>query len=119
MYPGGNRAGGVAAQRDVTAEIHAAIDQVRTATPAGVVVQTDISAPLPRVFADGARINQALVQLLCNALSHTHAGSITVCAAAPPALDGAVRVRVADTGLGMTEREIEVRRGGPRAPLCS
>lgn len=109
-----------AVQRDLAADIHAAIDQVRTATPAGVLVVADVPAALPPVFADGARLHQMLVQLLYNAMAHTHTGTVTLHASAPPALAGAVRVYVADTGLGMTIREVEVRtppRPGP--PRCA
>lgn len=96
-------------QKDLVAEIHNAAAQVRPLAPSGVMLHVDCPVPVPDVFADGARLNQMIVHLLLNAMAHTPAGSVTVHASWRPAFGGEVRVQVADTGLGMSEREVEVR----------
>ena len=97
-------------QKDLVAEIDGAVAQVRPLVPGGVVLCVEHAAAVPHVFADGVRLNQMLVQLLLNAMGHTASGSVTVHTSLQPAFGGEVRVQVADTGLGMTEREVEVRR---------
>lgn len=60
----------------------------------------------PRVFADALRLKQVLLNLTGNAIKFTReGGKVTVTASA--AEDGGVTVRVCDTGIGMTEEQIE------------
>lgn len=68
---------------------------------------TDISSDLPAVSADPARVEQVLVNLLSNALRHTHAGSVNVRAYAQQDMDGRfVWVAVTDTGAGIAPDDI-------------
>ena len=72
---------------------------------------------LPRLLVDRAKLRQALVNLLANAVSYTPEGgrvSVTARAAA-----GGVEIAVADTGVGIAARDLErclepfVRLGDP------
>lgn len=58
------------------------------------------AAPLPHVRADKVRVEQVLDNLIGNALKFTEKGTITV---QLEGSDGFVRVRVSDTGAGISE----------------
>jgi PAS domain S-box-containing protein len=64
----------------------------------GVVLEWRIPAYLPRLYSDAAKLKVVLKNLLGNAAKYTHAGRITVSAAAR---DGGVEFAVADTGIGI------------------
>jgi len=70
-------------------------------------VRLEIIAPIevPVIYADDTRLRQILLNLLSNAIKFTpHGGEVTVRAAL--AADGSIRLTVSDTGIGMTEQEI-------------
>jgi two-component system OmpR family sensor kinase len=64
-----------------------------------ISLRTDITEGLPEIEADGRRMEQAVANLLDNALNHTPSGG-TVTIAVSPDKDG-VLVSVADTGEGI------------------
>jgi signal transduction histidine kinase len=56
-------------------------------------------APLPKIEIDPARIKQVLVNVIGNAIKYTPKGSVTVSAYLD---EGLVKIKVTDTGLGMS-----------------
>lgn len=72
---------------------------------AGLTLTVDAEAALPEVRADGARVEQVLVNLIHNAVKFTPTpGAITLSAQA----DGLfVRFAVKDTGIGIPEDDLE------------
>jgi CheY-like chemotaxis protein/anti-sigma regulatory factor (Ser/Thr protein kinase) len=72
----------------------------------GIKLQAYVAADVPeRVIGDPLRLQQILFNLLGNALKFTERGS--VCVAIENAGEGAFRIRVADTGIGLTEEQRE------------
>lgn len=63
--------------------------------------------PSVNVTVDRRRIKQVLINLLTNAIKFTPAGG-TVAVAVTLAPEGGLRLTVADTGIGMTEEELEI-----------
>ncbi len=61
-------------------------------------------ASLPPIYGDRDRLYQVLSNLVYNAMKFTQHGRITLSAAA---VDGEVRISVADTGVGIAEEDIE------------
>ena len=61
---------------------------------------------LPPAFADNLRIKQIVLNLTKNAIKFTNPGG-TVTVSADPTDDGGVRIRIRDTGIGMTEPQIK------------
>ncbi|OFW17403.1 MAG: hypothetical protein A3H29_04245 [Acidobacteria bacterium RIFCSPLOWO2_02_FULL_67_21] len=80
--------------------IHEAVDPYRAGVQDRIAVQLDVPAALPPVLVDRTLIARSLTNIVENALhampSH---GSLTITARL---VDSAVRIRVADTGVGMT-----------------
>jgi len=75
----------------------------------GVTVNVDIAPGTPRVYADGDRLRQVLINLVDNALKFTPAGGrVTVGARPATAADraGMVELSVADTGIGIPARDL-------------
>jgi signal transduction histidine kinase len=71
-----------------------------------VAVRTELPADLPRLRADLRKIKQIVINLLSNAVKFTpEGGRVTVGAAL--AADGCVLLRVADTGIGISEDDLE------------
>ena len=93
---------------DVGAAVHAALAMVRErAEMAGVTVTREAAADLPPLSADNRLLKQVLLNLLSNAVKFTErGGSVAVSVSAGAA--GGTEIRVADTGIGMTEVEIAV-----------
>jgi signal transduction histidine kinase len=63
-------------------------------------------APL-RLWADGAKLRQVLLNLLSNAVKFTESGG-TVAVSAEAAPDDSIRIRVVDSGIGMSADQIPV-----------
>jgi len=80
------------------------------ATASGLVrgkdvrLETAIQPDLPILWIDRTRIRQTLLNLLSNACRFTERGKIAVSAHTE---DGAVHIQVADTGIGMTPKELD------------
>ena len=62
-----------------------------------------IPLDLPEVSADASRLQRVLVNLVSNALKHTHNGTILIKAEQE---EGSVRVTVKDTGSGISEEDM-------------
>jgi PAS domain S-box-containing protein len=76
-----------------------------------VEVVFDIAPAIPaRLFGDGQRIGQVLVNLAGNALKFTHAGSVVVAMAMLDEGPGAMTVRfsVTDTGIGIPAGQLDM-----------
>jgi len=70
-----------------------------------ILLRTSLAANLPAVIADRRRLKQILLNLLSNAIKFTNAGGQVIVSAR--VIDGGdLRLRVYDTGVGMTEDEI-------------
>jgi PAS domain S-box-containing protein len=95
-----------------------------TASDQGIAVEVDIASGLPEIYADAVRLQQALRNLVSNALRFTPTGgqvTITACKAGAAAdeEDQHVIVKVSDTGCGIEpesqerifERFYQVRQG--------
>ncbi|MGA2158180.1 MAG: ATP-binding protein [Dehalococcoidia bacterium] len=91
---------------DVGALIDQAVAAVRArASDKDLSIATQLEAGLPSVNIDFLRIKQVLLNLLQNAIVHTHAGgSITIGAARK---EGMVEINVTDTGEGIPAEELE------------
>ncbi len=75
------------------------------ALEAGVALEVDCPGDLPPLFADELRVKQAVVNLLSNAIKFTdEGGSVRITARRQD--DGAVRVTVADTGIGIAPEDM-------------
>jgi hypothetical protein len=96
------------AQVDLAAEIRDTVRVMKPLMTNNSWIHMDLPAEVPPVFADGARLHQVLVQLLQNAIKHTTSGSITVHVSLQRTFAAAVQVQIADTGLGMSERRVQV-----------
>jgi PAS domain S-box-containing protein len=71
-----------------------------------IIIRTSLSFDVPNVVADARSFRQILLNLLSNAIKFTRAGGqVIVSAALEPA--GEVVVRIRDTGIGMSEKDIE------------
>lgn len=90
---------------DVPGLVRRAIDAVQAKAAArGLALTASVPDSLPHVNIDFLRIRQVLLNLLENAIAHTHSGSITVSAREA---GGMVEVSVADTGEGIPADELE------------
>jgi len=67
-------------------------------------LRLDMTAPLPGIIADPHRIEQIFINLVGNALKFTEQGSITLRARER---DGGIGVTVEDTGIGISEHDLE------------
>ena len=71
-----------------------------------VIIRSSLAPRLPDVVADQRSVRQIALNILANAVRYTQAGGqVIVSTALEPSGDVALRVR--DTGVGMTESEIE------------
>ena len=71
-----------------------------------VVVRTALAARLPRVVADERSLRQIVLNLLSNAVKFTDPGGQVIVSTALTDR-GEVAIRVRDTGIGMSEKDIE------------
>ena len=78
-------------------------EEARTAR---VLMRTAFPAKLPRVVADHRALRQIMLNLISNAVKYTNAGGQVVVSATLEQ-DGSMAVRVKDTGIGMTEEEVQ------------
>jgi len=69
-----------------------------------IVLRTSLAPNLPAVIADPRRLKQILLNLLSNAIKFTNAGGQVIVSAS--LVDGEIRLRVRDNGVGMTADEI-------------
>jgi signal transduction histidine kinase len=77
------------------------VDPYRAAHPGGVEIETTLAADLPRVLLDRTLLARALVNVVENALhAMPSGGRLTL---ATHAVDHAVGIDVADTGVGMDD----------------
>ena len=72
-----------------------------------VVVRTALAHRLPRVVADERSLRQIVLNLLSNAVKFTDPGGQVIVSTALTDR-GEVAIRIRDTGIGMTEKEIEI-----------
>ena len=77
------------------------------ALEAGVSLMVDCPADLPPLLADELRVKQALVNLLSNAIKFTERGG-AVYVIVRRQEDGAVRLTVTDTGIGISPENMAV-----------
>ena len=85
---------------------HCAHQSDAAARAAELVVTTDLPSDLPPVRADERRLQQAINHLLSNAVKFTEAGGmVTVGAGIEP--DGRLLIMVSDTGIGISESDLE------------
>ena len=71
---------------------------------ARIVLRTSLAEDLPSVVADPRRLKQILLNLLTNAIKFTKEGGQVIVSGS--AIDGELRLRVRDNGVGMTKDEI-------------
>ena len=71
---------------------------------ARIVLRTSLAPDLPTVVADPRRLKQILLNLLTNAIKFTKEGGQVIVSGTM--LDGELRLRVRDNGVGMTKDEI-------------
>ncbi|GGD97367.1 PAS domain-containing sensor histidine kinase [Aureimonas endophytica] len=72
-----------------------------------VIVRSNLPPSVPQVVADRRTIRQIALNLLSNSVRFTPAGGQIIASTAYTA-EGDVLLRVRDSGIGMTEREIEI-----------
>ena len=71
---------------------------------ARILLRTSLAPDLPTVVADPRRLKQILLNLLTNAIKFTKEGGQVIVSGTM--IDGELRVRVRDNGVGMTKDEI-------------
>jgi signal transduction histidine kinase/PAS domain-containing protein len=70
-----------------------------------IIIRTALAPALPQVLADARSVRQIVLNLLSNSLKFTPAGGQVIVSTALNG-DGDVILRVRDTGVGMTEKDI-------------
>lgn len=76
------------------------------ASAAGVVLRKSLPADLPRVVGDQKTLRQVMINLVSNGIKYSDAGGEVLVSAGLNG-DGALTVRVKDTGIGMSGAELE------------
>ena len=71
-----------------------------------IIIRTSLSGDVPNVVADRRSLRQILLNLLSNAVKFTRAGGQVIVSSAMEA-NGEVVVRIRDTGVGMSEKDVE------------
>jgi PAS domain S-box-containing protein len=77
----------------------------REAADRHVIIRSAISEKLPRVVADLRAMRQILINIVSNAIKYTNAGG-EVTVSANVGKTGQLKIRVRDTGIGMSQDEI-------------
>ena len=72
-----------------------------------IIIRTSLSPALPQIVADARSIRQIVLNLLSNSIKFTGAGGQVIVSTAL-ADNGEVVLRVRDTGIGMSEKDIEI-----------
>jgi PAS domain S-box-containing protein len=72
-----------------------------------IIIRTALSATLPRVLADARSVRQIALNLLSNSIKFTDAGGQVIVSTAINDM-GEVVLRVRDTGVGMSEKDIAI-----------
>ena len=71
-----------------------------------IIIRTSLAADVPNVVADARSLRQILLNIMSNAVKFTRAGGqVIVSSSLEPS--GEVVVRVRDTGIGMSEKDLE------------
>jgi ammonium transporter len=83
--------------REVADSLEPLVDRPR------VRLVVDAEPGLPGIVTDPDKLKQILLNLVANAIKYTDEGSITV---RPEAVDGRLRIGVADTGVGIAEGDL-------------
>jgi len=89
----------------------------------GLELRAELPSDLPLAAADEDRLEQALINLVGNAIAYTDTGSVVVGASAD-GTDGRIAVSVTDTGIGIGPEDLEAvfepfvqaRKDADRAP---
>jgi PAS domain S-box-containing protein len=71
-----------------------------------IIIRTSLGADVPAVVADPRSFRQILLNLMSNAVKFTRAGGQVIVSSSLEAT-GEVVVRIRDTGIGMSEKDIE------------
>jgi PAS domain S-box-containing protein len=71
-----------------------------------IIIRTSLSTGVPNVVADPRSLRQILLNLLSNAIKFTKAGGQVIVSTALEE-NGEVVVRIRDTGIGMSDRDLE------------
>jgi signal transduction histidine kinase len=71
-----------------------------------IIIRTSLSSGVPNVVADPRSLRQILLNLLSNAVKFTQAGGQVIVSTAIEET-GEVVIRIRDTGVGMSEKDIE------------
>ncbi|MEJ0012088.1 MAG: ATP-binding protein [Bauldia sp.] len=71
-----------------------------------IIIRTSLGADVPNVVADQRSFRQILLNVMSNAVKFTRAGGQVIVSSSLEAT-GEVTVRVRDTGIGMSEKDIE------------
>ncbi|HVI51423.1 MAG TPA: PAS domain-containing sensor histidine kinase [Candidatus Sulfotelmatobacter sp.] len=91
---------------DLAHSIQGAIHLVmERASRSDVLLTADLAPDLPHIWADNLRLKQIMLNLLTNAIKFTPEGG-TVTLGAGRERDGSLSLRVSDTGVGISPRDI-------------
>jgi signal transduction histidine kinase len=71
----------------------------------GLRFNTVVSADCPAILSDRTKVKQILLNLVSNAVKFTNDGSVTVAVDCAP--EGGVRIKVADTGIGIRPEDLD------------
>ena len=71
-----------------------------------IIIRTSLASDLPNVVADQRSVRQILLNLMSNAVKFTRAGGQVIVSSTLEE-SGEVAVRIRDTGIGMSEKDIE------------
>ncbi len=93
---------------ELASTIEAAMRMVQAQAEAeSIAVSLDLDRPLPAVIGSGRMLQQVFINLLANAVKFTPpGGKVTVRADASG--DGDVAITISDTGIGMSDEDIEI-----------